>query len=101
MTRMITSPHRVKARKNHRCCWCSKAIVQGEYYTDATYVFDDIYNWRECDRCAPYVGPMMRWIDDNYGRLSHEGYGPDDMREYMMEVHPDVWAGWIGKDGDK
>lgn len=98
MTAMITAPHRVKARKNHRCDWCGKTIVQGEQYTDSVYVCDSIYNWRGCDRCAPYVDPMMRWIDDNYGRLSDEGYGPDDLREYMMEVHPSVWSAWIGKE---
>jgi len=44
---------------------------------------------------------MMRWIDDSYGRLSDEGYGPDDLREYMMEVYPSVWSAWIGKDVEK
>lgn len=95
MVTELVSAHRVKARKEHRCNWCGKRIEVGEDHTATSLVYDgSAYTFRECDRCAPYVEPMMDYWDNRYD----EGYNGDDMYEYMRDEHPDVWDAWMEAD---
>lgn len=96
MWAVLEPTHRVKARKRHTCDWCGKLIEVGEEHGASAMARDGIaYTWRECDRCAPYVGPMM----DYWDRTGDEGYGREDMSYYMAEEHPGVWAEWQEADG--
>ncbi|GAA6488445.1 hypothetical protein [Gordonibacter urolithinfaciens] len=98
MSTELTQSHRVKARKEHRCDWCGKKIAVGETYTSSAHVMDGrAYTWHECDRCAPYVGPMMAYWDHR----ADEGYTGEDMSEYMHEEHPDVWDAWKEADHER
>ncbi len=91
----IRNPKRVKARKPHTCDVCGKSIAKGEEYVSATYKHDDVYTWRECDRCAPYVFEMCK----EYADFAHCGYTSDDLVEYMRESHPDVLEEWRTANG--
>ena len=95
----ITPPHRVRARKQHRCSWCGKLIETGEEHTVSTNVGDGIYNWRECDRCAPYVGQMMRMPDKFYFDSGIDAWTSEGFDEFMREEYPATWEVW--KDLDK
>lgn len=87
----LAGKRRIKARKSHHCDWCGKAIDVGEEHGATALVSDgSAYTWRECDRCAPYVGPMMDYFD----HTGDEGYTGEDMRDYMCEEHRDVWDAW-------
>lgn len=55
----ISPQHEVTARKPHSCSWCDKEILPGEKYVTSTLKTDYIYEWRECDRCKPYVDEMF------------------------------------------
>lgn len=61
----IGPQHEVTARKPHRCSWCGKEILPGEKFVTSTLKTDYIYEWRECDRCKPYVDEMFD--DDVWG----------------------------------
>lgn len=94
----LTPKHRIKARKAHRCDWCGKPIAIGEEHAATSLVCDGrAYTWRECDRCAPYVGPMMDYWDHD----GDEGYSGDDMREYMHDVYPGLWDEWQEADRER
>lgn len=85
----IREPRRVKARKEHQCDFCDKIINIGEEYIAATYKDGDIYTWRTCDRCKPYVDEAFSkdydWPD---------GMGWQDFHDYMYEEHRDVAMEW-------
>jgi hypothetical protein len=49
MCTCLDDPHRVRARKPHRCDWCGGKIEKGDEYTVSTFVGDYIYSWHECD----------------------------------------------------
>lgn len=94
MTKCITPAHRVKARKPHYCSWCGKRIEIGEIYTVSTNVGDEIYTWRECDRCAPYVDEMMAFPGDFYFDSGIEAYTHDSFLDFMLNENADVLEKW-------
>ena len=94
MITILTPPHRVKARKPHRCDWCGKRIEIGEEHTVSTNVGDGIYNWRECDRCATYVSQMMRMPDKFYFDDGVGGWTSESFVEFMREEYPATWEAW-------
>lgn len=93
----ITPRHEVTARRPHRCSWCDKEIRPGERYTTSTLKVYDVYEWRECGRCAPYVDEMF---DDEYWGDYDPDYGIDQQTfwDFMAERHPGVWRGWQSED---
>ena len=86
----LKEPRRVKARKEHRCDYCDKTIQAGEKYTLATYKDDYIYDWRNCDRCKPYVDEAFANKDYDWA----DGMGWQEFRDYMYEEHRDVAIEW-------
>lgn len=86
---IISSPHKVKARKTHRCDYCGKLIEVGEEYTVSTYAEDSIYDWHECERCKEYV--IECW-HDHYD--VGEEMTQEQFLEFMFENHPDVLIEW-------
>ncbi|RVU97028.1 hypothetical protein EII22_08835 [Coriobacteriales bacterium OH1046] len=92
----ISSPRIVKARKHHRCSWCGKEISRGEFHTVSTLKDDEIYTWRECERCAEYVSEMIEGYC--YWDLS-DGVTSAEFIEFMREEHPDVLEEWRTYDG--
>ena len=85
----INPQHEVTARKPHRCSWCDKEILPGEKYVTSTLKTDYIYEWREYDRCKPYVDEMFD--DDVWGDYDPD-YGIDAQTfyEFMLDKHPNV-----------
>ena len=41
-----------KARKEHSCCECHKAIVIGETYCDISGIWDKPERFKQCDDCS-------------------------------------------------
>ena len=91
----LDNPHRVRARKPHRCDWCGGRIEKGDEYTVSTLVGDYIYSWHECDRCREYVDELWEWYRKWYGPT--DTLGAEAFDEFMREEHPDTWREW--KDG--
>lgn len=97
MCTCLDEPHRVRARKTHRCDWCGGKIEKGDEYTVSTLVGDSIYQWHECDRCREYVDEMWDWYNRNGGYWG-DGLNGEDFDEFMREEHPDVYKEWYPDD---
>lgn len=78
MPRRLSNDRR-KASKNHYCDMCGSVIRKGEYYWDEAYVFDDVYNWKQCDHCLPHVEKAMEM---GYGR-DYGGLNMNDFYNYI------------------
>ncbi len=91
---IIKSPHIVKSRKEHQCDYCDKKINVGEEYTKATYKESYIYDWRNCDRCKPYV-------DEAFNNKTYDfsdGMSRQDFHDYMYGEHRNIAKEWWSKD---
>lgn len=87
----IKASHKEKARKTHTCDTCGKLIQIGEEHEVATYSFDgEIYDWRTCNRCKPYVDEAF--INNDYEWP--DGMNSQDFHEYMWTEHYDVAKEW-------
>ena len=86
----LKEPHRIKARKEHKCDFCDKKISIGEEHEIATYVQDYIYDWRACDRCKPYVSEAFSNNDYSW----EDGMNNQDFHNYMWEEHRDIALKW-------
>lgn len=90
---IIEYPRMVKARKQHRCDSCGKTIEKGEEYERAVYKNDDMFTWRTCKRCKPYVDEAFN--NPDYCFL--DGMSEQDFRNYMYEEHKDIAVKWWGR----
>ena len=86
----INEPKKVKARKEHQCDYCDKAINKGEEHIVATYKGDYSYTLRACNRCKPYVDEAFRNKDYDWS----DGMGWQDFHDYMYEEHRDIAVEW-------
>lgn len=92
MIRCINDPHRIRARKQTWCDWCGKVIRKGEEHLAGTYAGEgEIYTFRECDRCAPYVREML---DDDEYNDPVDGLTSFAFSAFMDEQHRDVLKEW-------
>ena len=56
----IIKSKEMKARKDHKCDWCSSTIHKGQIYKRDTIVYDDkIYDWLSCGKCQKYIDEML------------------------------------------
>lgn len=91
MINTLKQPHRVKARKEHKCDMCGKLIAVGELYESATYSCDGtVYDWKTCDRCKAYVNEAF----SNKDYCWDDGMSEEDFREYMINEHTDIAEEW-------
>lgn len=91
MLNTIKQPKRIKARKGHTCNCCDKAIYVGEEHEIATYEFDgQIYDWRTCDRCRPYVSEAFANKDYSWD----DGMNNQQFHDYMWSEHYDIASTW-------
>lgn len=82
---------RVRARKEHKCDYCSKVIEIGEEYRYGVYTNEAmIYSWRSCDRCKVYVDEAFSNKDYDWS----DGMGWQDFHDYMWEEHREVATEW-------
>lgn len=88
----IEYPHIVKARKQHRCDFCGKTIKVGEKYERATYKDEDIFTWKTCEICKPYVDEAFNNSDYDFS----DGMSEQDFHNYMFEEHKSVAKKWRG-----
>lgn len=91
MLNTLKEPHRIKARKVHKCDLCDKEIIIGEEHEVATYSCDGtIYDWRTCDRCKLYVTEAFANKDYNWD----DGMNNQHFHDYMWQEHYDVAKEW-------
>jgi hypothetical protein len=82
---------RVRARKEHKCDYCSKVIEIGEEYRYGVYTNEAmIYSWRSCDRCRFYVTKAFKELGDYVA----DGLGEQDFKDFMWESHREVAVEW-------
>lgn len=87
---IIDYPHIVKARKQHKCDSCGKTIEIGETYEKAIYKDREIYSWKTCERCKPYVDEAFNNPDYDFS----DGMSEQDFRNYMFEEHKSIAKRW-------
>ena len=51
------------ARKEHECMFCGRIIRKGDKYHRSTLVYDDVYDFVECEKCE-YVAKELGMYDD-------------------------------------
>ena len=88
----IEYPHMVKAINQHNCSSCGKIIKVSETYEKATYKDGEIYAWRICERCKPYVDEAFNNPDYDFS----DGMTEHDFHNYMYEEHRSVAKKWWG-----
>jgi len=77
MSEVLSMSH-PKARKAHRCQWCSRVIDPGETYDRQFIVGDDgPYNWVNCQHCHAMV-----LLCDIEGLWGYGGVSDEDILEW-------------------
>jgi hypothetical protein len=92
------------ARKTHKCCECSLPIIPGEKYEYLSLMFDDIYSYKTCKKCADVRNWLAKETDCCVvlGQLTTELIEAgvldritEEIRDsdgYLIEV---VWGDWF------
>ena len=78
---IINNAKSVKARKVHKCDWCSCPIEVGEIHEKTTLKFEQIYTWRNHIKCAELVTVL--------NMEGCEGYevSKQDFHDYIKEKY--------------
>lgn len=78
------------ARKPHTCWLCSRTIEPGEKYLRAAWIDDDagFMSFAQCAHCQA----LVRIFGDEFIYDWHEGYSPDEVREWEPESPEGVEA---------
>ena len=86
------------ARKEHECMFCGRIIRKGEKYHRSTFVYDDVYDWVECDKCE-FVACELNMYDDcnNVDGLSADVF-QENINEYVRLQHYDKSIDDIAKE---
>lgn len=79
-----------RARKEHFCQGCGRAISRGEQYVAASSLYDGRWsNWNECERCRYYLA-LLYAQERSEGCLPHESWcAIGDLYEDMRD------RGWV------
>ena len=84
MVNLIDTRYIKKARKEHKCNYCSKLIKIGEsYQNDLCKDGIDIYHWKSCPKCAFFAHELWEYIDPDWG-LDGDGLN-DGMTSFLQE----------------
>lgn len=84
MVELISTRYVRKARKNHKCNYCSKTIEVGESYKDGLCKDGiDIYHWKSCPKCGFFAHELWDYIDPDWG-LDGDGL-VDGMDNFLRE----------------
>ena len=84
MVELISTRHVKKARKNHKCSYCSRIISKDEPYRDDLCKDGiDIYHWKSCPKCAFFAHELWDYIDPDWG-LDGDGLN-DGMTSFLQE----------------
>ena len=77
-----------KARKSHRCNFCSGEIEPGETYNISGHKYDgELYSWKSHIKCGD-VANELRMFDD-----CDEGVTEDYFNEAIREEFSDIYSG--------
>jgi hypothetical protein len=88
-----------KARKQHKCVECHKAIHPGETYHRVNYIFDgSAGSWAECSRCHA-VRAKIAEIEQSRGCHGAEAWCPTgELSEAITDDHDHY--GFMRRDND-
>ena len=79
---MIISSTRPKARKRHRCEFCTGLIQPGEHYQRKTDVTDGrVSTLKVCEPCDDMTWEVWMYFEMGYD----EGVSTDDFRDWAIE----------------
>lgn len=68
MVELISTRYIKKARKNHKCSYCSRIISKDEPYRDDLCKDGiDIYHWKSCPKCGFFANELWEYIDPDWG----------------------------------
>jgi len=89
---IIKSPTETKARKTHKCDFCSHPIEKGEVYIKSTLACDgEVYNWKTHRHCAE-IANRLKMYDD-----CDEGLTQDDFIENIHAEYDDLMSQLLPK----
>lgn len=89
----ITSPHEVKASKEHQCNFCTEKIRVGEKYETSVHKCDgQIYPWKTHKHCSK-IAIRLKMYDE-----CDEGLTGDMFQETIHCVHDDIMIGMLPTD---
>lgn len=64
-----------KARKEHRCDYCSEIISKGEVYDWSKHVFDgELYEWKCHKKCSFIARELWEYINPDEGMTEDDFY---------------------------
>lgn len=61
-----------KARKRHRCDYCSGFIKPGEIYEYAVEKCDELYEWKTHKKCIEIASALWDYIDPDEGMTQED-----------------------------
>ena len=97
MAYQILSDARPKARKQHRCDDCFRAIQPGEKYRRATYVDDTLWTSIECLHCIAIVKHVEWNSDEGYWWQDFADWEPETVSHLRLKA---LWRKqWTRRDG--
>lgn len=83
----LSTEKETKARKEHRCDFCSYKIMVNELYMKSTHVYDgSIYDWKTHKYCAKLAHKLKMYDECYYD----EGVTMDDFMETVSEKYHDI-----------
>jgi hypothetical protein len=83
----LTEPHIVKARKDHRCDNCTRAIKKGEPYNSSVWKENGIDNLETCRYCE-HCMIAADWLDKVcHGHLWGGTCVYEDLNDHWDEEH--------------
>jgi len=90
MVETIQEPKKVKAIKEHICCFCGGEIKKGERYEYGVFKYDEIYAWKNHIHC----GILVSWLDME--DRCDEGVSEQSFHESIEEEYRHLFDGpWI------
>jgi len=83
MSEVINSPTKTKARKQHRCNFCSYKIEKGSTYLRTTLKNDgELYTWKAHDLCNE-ISNKLKMYDDCDEGLTTDMFQYEIINEYQ------------------
>lgn len=75
-----------KARKEHKCDFCSQVIPVGEVYEKSTHKIDDIYVFKNHAACSEIASHLKMYDNCDYGLTG------DDFKENIETEYSNIMS---------
>ena len=92
----VLSQKDLKAKKEHRCDYCSRKIQKLEIYEKSAIVNDgDLYTWKSHKSCS-FLAKTLRMFED-----ANEGVSQDDFVENIRTEYENLLLNTLNGEKDK